>query len=52
MLKAIHAQEDKEAALKKASDVVEKLRKTQANRAADAVEKSVGETLDLYGVPE
>ncbi len=51
MLKAIHAQEDKEAALKKASDVVEKLRKLKLNRAADAVEKSVGETLTYMEFP-
>ena len=34
MLKAIHAQESKEAARKKAQDVVEKLRSMRLNEAA------------------
>lgn len=35
MLKAIHAQEDKAAALEKANLVAEKLRKMKLNKAAD-----------------
>ena len=46
MLKAIHAQESKEAARKKARDVVEKLRSMRLNEAAKKVEDGI-ETL-LY----
>ena len=37
MLKAIHAQESKEAARKKARDIVEKLRSMRLNEAAKKV---------------
>ena len=47
MLKAIHAQESKEAARKKARDVVEKLRSMRLNEAAKKVEDGIEETL-LY----
>jgi len=52
MLKAIHAQEDKEAALKKAEDVVAKLRAFKLNKAADAVDESVHETLTYMDYPQ
>ena len=45
MLKAIHAQESKEAARKKARDVVEKLRSMRLNEAAKKVEDGIEETL-------
>ena len=45
MLKAIHAQESKEAARKKACDVVEKLRSMRLNEAAKKVEDGIDETL-------
>ena len=45
MLKAIHAQEDKEAAREKAHLVAEKLRKLKLDKVAEFVEKSVEETL-------
>ena len=45
MLKAIHAQEDKEAAREKAVLVVEKLRRMKLEKAAELVGKSVEETL-------
>ena len=45
MLKAIHAQEDKEAAREKAALVAEKLRKLKLEKVAEFVEKSVEETL-------
>ena len=41
MLKAIHAQEDKEAAREKAVLVVAKLRRMKLDKAAELVEKSV-----------
>lgn len=48
MLKAIHAQEDKEAARAKAGLVVEKLRRMKLEKAAELVEKSVEKTF-LHG---
>lgn len=51
MLKAIHAQEDCEAALKKASDVVAKLRTMKLSKAADCVGQGVGETLSYMKYP-
>ncbi|TWU17340.1 IS256 family transposase [Bythopirellula polymerisocia] len=51
MLKAIHAQEDREAAEKKAVDVVEKLRAMKLTKAARVVEEGVGETLRYMSYP-
>lgn len=51
MLKAIHAQEDKEAARAKAVLVVEKLRRMKLEKAAELVEKSVEETLSYMDFP-
>lgn len=51
MLKAIHAQEDKEAARAKAVLVVEKLRRMKLEKAAELVEKSVEETLSYMVFP-
>ncbi|QEG33398.1 IS256 family transposase [Bythopirellula goksoeyrii] len=51
MLKAIHAQEDREAAKKKAGDVVEKLRAMKLTKAAKVVEEGVGETLRYMSYP-
>ncbi len=51
MLKAIHAQEDKEAALQKAAFVAEKLRKMKLDKIAVFVEKSVEETLSYMDFP-
>jgi transposase-like protein len=52
MLKAIHAQEDREAALEKAQAVVEKLKGMKLNKAADHVQRSVEETLSYMSYPE
>ena len=52
MLKAIHAQEDHEAAQAKAADVVAKLRAQRLKKAAELVEEYVGETLTYYGFPD
>ena len=51
MLKAIHAQEDKEAAKQKATLVAEKLRTMKLDKVADFVEKSVDETLSYMDFP-
>jgi len=51
MLKAIHAQEDREAAEKKAADVVEKLRQMKLAKAAQVVEQGVVETLRYMQFP-
>lgn len=51
MLKAIHAQEDREAALSKGADVVAKLRQMKLAQAAKIVEEGVGETLSYMSFP-
>ena len=51
MLKAIHAQESKKAARKKAKDVVERLRAMKLKEAAIKVEDSIEETLTYMDFP-
>jgi transposase-like protein len=51
MLKAIHAQESREAAEGKSVDVVKKLRAMKLKAAADLVEHSIYETLTYYAYP-
>jgi transposase-like protein len=51
MLKAIHAQEDREAAEKKAMDVIHKLRNMKLGKAAQVVEEGVSETLSYMAYP-
>ncbi len=51
MLKAIHAQEDLEAALEKAAAVSEKLRNMKLKKAASKVEKGIPETLTYMRFP-
>ena len=51
MLKAIHAQENKEAARRKATEVVDELRKTKLSAAAKTVEDSIEETLTFMDFP-
>ena len=51
MLKAIHAQEDRPAAEKKAADVVAKLHEMRLSKAAKIVEEGVGETLSYMAFP-
>jgi putative transposase len=51
MLKAIHAQEDRQAALKKAEDVVVKLETMKLEKAATLVRESVAETLSYMLFP-
>ena len=52
MLKAIHAQEDKAAAMEKADLVIAKLRNMHLSKAADKVEQYIGETLTYMNFPE
>ena len=52
MLKAIHAQEDKDAALEKAKRVAEKLRAMKLNKAADKLLDGIAETLTYMDFPE
>jgi len=51
MLKAVHAQEDAQAAREKAAQVVEKLKATKLARAAEIVAAGVEETLSYYAMP-
>jgi len=51
MLKAIHAQEDKSAAIEKANAVEAKLRKMKLSKAADIVHKGIAETLTYMDFP-
>jgi len=51
MLKAIHAQEDRQAARRKADDVVEKLKAMKLGKAAEIVREGVDETLSYMSFP-
>ena len=51
MIKAIHAQEDKEAARKKAKDVIDKLMAMKLPKAGAIVERGYEETLSYYAFP-
>jgi putative transposase len=51
MLKAIHAQEDRQAARKKAEDVVAKLEAMKLGKAAQIVREGVDETLSYMRFP-
>ena len=52
MLKAIHAQENRDAAETKARAVVEELRRQRMGRAAELVDNCAGETLTYYAFPD
>ncbi len=51
MLKAVHAQEDKEAARRKSAEVISKLRAERLDKAARIVESGCDETLSYYDFP-
>lgn len=51
MLKAIHAQESRASAEKKAKDVVVELTAMKLRKAAELVEQHIGETLTYYAYP-
>jgi transposase-like protein len=52
MLKAIYAQEDKEAALEKAASVAANLREMKLSKAANLIDESILETLTYYKYPD
>jgi transposase-like protein len=52
MLKAIHAQESRASADRKAQAVVGDLRAAKMNKAADLVEQSIHETLTYFAFPD
>jgi transposase-like protein len=52
MLKAIHAQENREAALAKARAIIDELRRQRMGRAAELVDDHVSETLTYYAFPD
>jgi transposase-like protein len=52
MLKAIHAQESRGAALEKAEKVIAGLRAMRLQKAAELVERCVSETLTYYSYPQ
>jgi len=51
MLKAIHAQEDRKAAMEKAESVIEKLEAMKLPKAAARVREGIHETLQYYDFP-
>ena len=51
MLKAIHASEDRQAALEKADAVIQKLQERKFHQAAENIKESILETLIYYDVP-
>jgi len=52
MLKAIYAQENKQAAVEKASAVSQHLREMKLPKAADLIDEKIGETLTYYNYPD
>jgi putative transposase len=51
MLKAIHASEDRQAALEKADGVIQKLQERKLAQAAEKIKDSILETLTYYDFP-
>jgi transposase-like protein len=51
MLKAIHAQENRQEAWKKAQRICEKLEKMRLKKAAEIVQDGIAETLSYYSFP-
>ena len=51
MLKAIHASEDREAALEKAAAVIEKMQQMKLREAARKIKESIEQTLSYYDFP-
>jgi len=52
MLKAIHAQESRQAAQEKAATVVEDMRRQKLGKAAELIETHIDETLSYYSFPD
>ena len=51
MLKAIHASEDRQAALEKAASVIAKMQQMKLREAASKIQQSIEETLTYYDFP-
>ena len=51
VLKAGHAQETREAAVVKATEIVEKMNETKLHKAAFLVQEKIAETLTYYAFP-
>ena len=51
MLKAIHAQEDRKEALRKAAIVIKKLQGMKLGRAAEILKEGISETVGYYAFP-
>ena len=51
VLKAVHAQETREAAVVKATEIVEKMNETKLHKAAFLVQEKIAETLTYYAFP-
>jgi putative transposase len=51
MLKAIHAQEDRKEALRKAAIVIKKLQSMRLSQASDIVKDGISETVSYYAFP-
>ena len=51
MLKAIHASEDRQAALEKATSVIAKMQQMKLREAASKIKQSIEETLTYYDFP-
>jgi transposase-like protein len=52
MLKAIHAQEDRQAAVKKAGEIIVKLKDMRLTKAAELVGAHIEETFSFYAFPD
>jgi putative transposase len=52
MLKAIHAQESREAAMEKTRTVLDQLVRQKLGKAAELIEDCIGETLTYYAFPD
>jgi putative transposase len=52
MLKAIHAQESRDTAERKANAIIADLRAGKMSKAADIIEQTVQETLTYYAFPD
>jgi transposase-like protein len=52
MLKAIHAQESRDTAERKANAIIADLRAGKMSKAADIIEHTVQETLTYYAFPD
>ena len=52
MLKAIHARESRQAASRKAAEVIAALKARKLSKAAELVESHIAETFSFYSFPD